>query len=133
MKCPKCQSDFESVVFDGIDVDRCSGCNGLWFDMLEKDDLLKIEGSESIDLGNDQVDPKYNEMRDIECPRCGQTMIPMVDKDQFHIKYESCPACYGTYFDAGEFRDLKDYTVAERFHNMMDALILQSVSKNSDK
>ena len=132
MKCPKCHSNFETVTFDGIDVDRCTGCNGLWFDMLEKDDLLKIEGSESIDLGSEQVDQKYNNMRDIECPRCGQTMIPMVDKDQYHIKYESCPACYGTYFDAGEFRDLKDYTVAERFHNMMDALILQSLGKHGN-
>jgi hypothetical protein len=27
--------------------------------MLEKEDLLKIRGSEEIDLGPEQVDPKY--------------------------------------------------------------------------
>lgn len=129
MKCPKCENEFETINFDGIQVDRCTGCRGLWFDMLEKEDLLKMEGSESIDVGPDQVDDTYNAMRQIDCPACGQAMIPMVDKDQFHIKYESCPSCYGTYFDAGEFKDLKEFTVVERFHAMMDALILQSVGK----
>jgi Zn-finger nucleic acid-binding protein len=42
-----------------------------------------------------------------------------VDKDQFHIKYESCPTCFGTFFDAGEFSDLKDHTVVERFRQML--------------
>jgi len=42
--------------------------------------------------------------------------------DQFHIKYESCPICYGTFFDAGEFRDLKENSVLERFMHMLQTL-----------
>ena len=49
-------------------------------------------------------------------------MIPMVDKNQYHIKYEACPNCFGTFFDAGEFRDLKEFSVAERFRRMLDTL-----------
>jgi Zn-finger nucleic acid-binding protein len=52
MQCPKCQKEFETTVFKDVEVDRCIGCRGLWFDALEKDDLLKIKGSESIDLGS---------------------------------------------------------------------------------
>ena len=122
MLCPKCHSEFEQIVIGDIEIDRCTNCRGLWFDMLEKEDLLRIEGSEEVDLGPDQVDPKYAEMRNIECPRCAQTMLAMVDKDQFHIKFEACPACYGTFFDAGEFRDLKEHTVLERFTQMMNTL-----------
>ena len=85
---------------------------------------MKMEGAESIDIGAEQVDQNYNELRDILCPACGheQQMIPMVDKDQFHIKYEACPSCYGLFFDAGEFTDLKEHTVIERFRQMMDTL-----------
>ena len=122
MPCPKCQSPFETIIFHDIEVDRCVNCKGLWFDMLEKEDLLKIEHSETIDLGNEQVDPKYRDMREIDCPRCHQPMFPMVDKDQFHIRYESCPTCYGTFFDAGEFKDLKEFTVTERFKQMVHTL-----------
>ena len=46
-------------------------------------------------------------------------MLTMVDKDQYHIKFEACPVCYGTFFDAGEFQDLNEHTVLERFNQMM--------------
>jgi len=122
MKCPKCTSAFEKISFSEIEVDRCLGCKGLWFDMLEKEDLVIIEGSEAIDIGSEQVSEEYRNLRDIRCPKCTVKMLPMVDKDQFHIKYESCPICYGTFFDAGEFRDLKEHSVLERFIEMLQTL-----------
>jgi len=122
MQCPKCQSQFEKITFTDIEVDRCLGCRGLWFDMLEKEDLAQIAGSETIDIGSDQVGRQYRDMQDIDCPQCDEPMIPMVDKDQSHIKYESCPICYGAFFDAGEFRDLKEHTVLERFTQMLRTL-----------
>ena len=130
MECPKCEGEFETVKFSGIEVDRCTGCAGLWFDMLEKEDLVRIEGSEGmvdipggpVDIGSEAVGQSYTKVRDINCPHCGVQMIPMIDKDQFHIQYESCPSCFGTFFDAGEFRDLKDYSVVERFTQMVETL-----------
>ncbi|MFT7244095.1 MAG: Zn-finger nucleic acid-binding protein [Candidatus Azotimanducaceae bacterium] len=119
MKCPKCASGLQAIKYQDIGVERCSNCAGLWFDMLEKEDLLKIKGSESIDIGSDQIGNHYSEMQDIKCPHCHLEMIPMVDKDQYHIKYESCPSCYGTFFDAGEFRDLKELNVLARFSRML--------------
>jgi Zn-finger nucleic acid-binding protein len=32
MNCPKGSAAMEIVGFDGIEVDRCTGCLGLWFD-----------------------------------------------------------------------------------------------------
>ena len=122
MKCPKCNDQFETISFHDIEVERCLGCAGLWFDMLEKDDLVKIAGAESIDIGSEQVGKQYRDMEDVKCPQCSVEMIPMVDKDQDHIKYESCPICYGTFFDAGEFRDLKEISVLDRFRSMLHTL-----------
>lgn len=122
MICPKCNSKFEKVTYENIEVERCLGCQGLWFDMLEKEDLVKIAGSEAIDIGSDQVGEQYNHKQDIKCPKCAVTMVPMVDKDQFDIKYESCQSCYGTFFDAGEFRDLKENSVLKRFVQMLKIL-----------
>lgn len=122
MECPKCQAQFEKITFADIEVERCLSCRGLWFDMLEKDDLVKISGSEAIDIGDAQVGEKYSDVRDVPCPHCSVRMVPMVDKDQYHIKYESCPSCYGTFFDAGEFRDLKEHNVLERFTEMLKTI-----------
>ena len=122
MNCPKCSSKFEKVSFGEIEIERCLGCQGLWFDMLEKEDLVKIEHSEAIDIGDAQVGEEYDGLQYINCPQCSVNMLPMVDKDQAHIRYESCPICYGTFFDAGEFRDLKEYSVLERFFEMLQTL-----------
>ena len=113
-------NDRHPFLLGGIQVNEAD--HDHWFDMLEQDDLVKIKGSEAIDIGEDEVGEKYSNMRDIKCPQCAQHMIPMVDKDQFHIKYESCPSCYGTFFDAGEFRDLKEYSVIKRFFSMLQTL-----------
>ena len=32
MKCPKCGMGLTEIDYRGIKVDRCSGCEGLWFD-----------------------------------------------------------------------------------------------------
>ncbi len=55
-------------------------------------------------------------------PTLRTTHVANGRQDQFHIKFEACPACYGTYFDAGEFRDLKEHTVLERFSQMLHTL-----------
>jgi hypothetical protein len=46
MKCPKCGSDMKEEHLEGIEVDRCTLCNGLYFDHGELETLLmgKQEG-----------------------------------------------------------------------------------------
>ncbi len=122
MQCPKCEAAFEKLDFRGIEIDRCTGCRGLWFDMLEKEDMLRAAGSEKIDIGNPEDGARYDKIRDIKCPRCQGAMVKMVDKDQIHVQFESCPGCYGTFFDAGEFADLKELTVLERFTKLLNTL-----------
>jgi len=119
MNCPKCDCAMETVKYQGIEVDRCVNCQGIWFDMLEAEHLKKIEGSESIDIGDPQVGKGFNEIDRVECPKCCGPMLRMVDRTQPHIRYESCPVCYGVFFDAGEFADYKEETVLDFFRDLM--------------
>lgn len=41
MKCPKCGADLTTVDYEGVQVDRCPECHGLWFDAGEAEALLK--------------------------------------------------------------------------------------------
>lgn len=43
MKCPKCGSDLNEVVFRGIKIDRCLFCDGVW---LDEGELEKLAGTE---------------------------------------------------------------------------------------
>ncbi len=40
MKCPKCGHDMEAVTLEGIEVDRCTSCEGVYFDRGELETLL---------------------------------------------------------------------------------------------
>ena len=59
-------------------------------------------------------------MWNVNCPKCEVTMLRMADETQFHVVFESCPTCFGSFFDAGEFKDVSKLTVVERFKKMVD-------------
>lgn len=118
MKCPKCHSDFEQLNTPFGDVERCLNCKGLWLDMLQHEDLKDI--AESIDIGDPDVGKQYNELSDTRCPVCANSsMLRMVDVQQPHIWFESCPTCYGRFYDAGEFRDLNNYSILDFFRDLL--------------
>jgi len=118
MNCPKCNSLMENVEYKSIEVDRCKSCHGIWFDMLEAEQLKTIEGSETIDVGDPEKGEKYNKVENINCPRCLTQMTMTVDDKQPHIWYEYCEICHGMFFDAGEFRDYKEETILDFFRDL---------------
>lgn len=40
MKCPKCGHELREELLDGISIDRCTFCEGLWLDANELEQLL---------------------------------------------------------------------------------------------
>lgn len=107
------------VNFDGVEVDNCTGCHGIFFDEFEKEQLQKMKGAEAIDFGDPEVGRKFNKVERIDCPRCGSRMIRMVDLDQPHIWFEHCTVCGGSFFDAGEFKDLKHQTLVDFLKDLL--------------
>src|SRR5262245_3070792 len=99
MKCPKCISPMAKVVFSRIEVNRCTDCQGIWFDEFEKDDLLKMKNSERIDIGNAKVGREFDRVDCILCPRCDSRMIRLAALTQPHIHFEHCTVCGGCFLD----------------------------------
>jgi uncharacterized protein len=116
MECPKCQAQMEVVQFEEVEVDRCVRCGGLWFDVLEHEELRGRAGAETIDTGPRWQAAMHDVQRKVFCPTDGTLMVRMVNAAQPHIWVESCPVCHGTFFDAGEFSDFKD-SMGELFRN----------------
>jgi Zn-finger nucleic acid-binding protein len=119
MDCPKCNSPMEKIQYDAVQVDRCTGCAGIWFDQFEKEALKSLKGSESVDSGDPKAGKELNQVATINCPVCHTQMTRLVDVKQSHIWYESCPVCYGMFFDAGEFKDYKKETVLDFFKSLV--------------
>jgi Zn-finger nucleic acid-binding protein len=100
----------ETVTIDNVTVDRCTNCKGIWFDANEQKQLLKSTHGAAIDIGDIHTGRKMDQIRDIKCPRCQAAMVQTEDVDQHHITFEACLSCNGIFLDAGEFKDLKEYT-----------------------
>jgi PAT family beta-lactamase induction signal transducer AmpG len=115
MRCPKCRSDMEQIDVEGIEIDRCVTCNGIWFDAGEADALRSGKAAGLIDIGDASVGKVHNAIDNYRCPRCGDPIIRMVDPVQRHIWFEKCESCEGTFFDAGEFLDLSRLSISDVF------------------
>jgi Zn-finger nucleic acid-binding protein len=115
MRCPKCRSDMEQIEVDGVQVDRCTTCRGLWFDPGEIELLRNRKAAAALDIGLVATGKAQNAIDHYRCPRCGGEMVRMVDPQQTHIWYEQCASCHGSYFDAGEFTDLVTVSISDFF------------------
>lgn len=116
MECPKCHaSEMELVVFGGIEVDRCPGCGGIWFDAGEAEALKKLKSATEIDAGDALSGLEYDNIENVACPRGHGKMMTVVNPDMLHIYFETCSECNGVWFDAGEFTDYAEGDVADLF------------------
>jgi Zn-finger nucleic acid-binding protein len=120
MQCPKCETPFQAITYENIEIDRCPECGGIWFDAQEMRELQRVKDARRIDVGDKSAGPNNDESRDIRCPRCQALMLTVIDSVQRHITFESCPECLGTFLDAGEFRDLSQLTMTERARKLID-------------
>jgi PAT family beta-lactamase induction signal transducer AmpG len=119
MRCPKCRADMEQVDVEGIEVDRCTICNGIWFDAGEMDLLKNKQAAAAIDIGDAKTGKQSNAIDSYQCPRCSGAMVKVVDPRQTHIWYETCSACHGSYLDAGELRDMSNVTISDFFKDLI--------------
>jgi Zn-finger nucleic acid-binding protein len=108
----------EQVVYEGIEVDRCSACKGLWLDGGEFETLTTRKAATHVDTGDVGEVAKASKIENYPCPRCSGAMVRMVDSKQSHIWYEKCSSCGGLFFDAGEFRDLSESTIWDFFRDL---------------
>ncbi len=120
MKCSKCGSSMQAVrTAYNETVERCDRCHGLFvsrdaLSLLEKDwALWPKSDSHSVDSGDPAIGKRFDEIGDIDCPKCEVRMRPISVDDQPHIWLEQCPACQGVFFDAGELTDLRYNTMAD--------------------
>jgi PAT family beta-lactamase induction signal transducer AmpG len=119
MRCPKCRADMELIDYEGIEIDRCRHCKGIWFDFGEREALRGNQAAIALDTGDAEGGKVTNEIERYDCPRCTGEMARVVDWHQTHIWYEECQTCGGSFFDAGEFADIAQHTISDVFKRWM--------------
>ena len=119
IECPKCGHGMDEISYGGdLLIDRCTHCQGIWFDKGEATLLKSKWMGEALDTGSPSEGKKWDSVDHVACPRCGRDMDKASDPDQPHIWFEVCGE-HGMFMDAGEFTDFKNETWADWFRTLI--------------
>ncbi len=134
--CPVDGAGLERVAFQGIEVDVCRKCGGIWFDRGELDDVMREAVSQPQSVA--RLDPKagaptrQTPHRTLGCPRCRTPMRPEIYGKVSSIELDRCPRCQGQWADGGEISALVEYLhdpgESQRMQKLGEA-IAQTVKK----
>ena len=69
IECPKCGHGMEEITYGEVTIDRCTNCQGLWFDTGEAEQLKGKWMGDALDMGNAEEGKKWDAVDDIACPR----------------------------------------------------------------
>jgi len=99
VKCPTCNIDLEPIKRDGIEMEACSKCNGMW---LTRQELEQLE-DEVFDFGDDEKGSLMLGSGETSrnCPECGKPMKSFGYR-LYDLQLDYCEDGHGYWLDADE-------------------------------
>lgn len=94
-RCPECSRPFSILKLEGVELDACWLCQGIWFDAGE---LRHFTGF-SRDVPADHLHSRRSRYA---CPVCGETMEEHVFVRSYNLLADKCLADHGVYLEQGE-------------------------------
>ena len=98
MKCRKDNTDLVPEMHQGIELDRCAQCNGLWLDYPELDQLEDHVLDVDELKGTMVYSPRPTEDK---CPHCGEDMTAFHYRAN-NLELDMCKHGHGFWLDHGE-------------------------------
>lgn len=106
MKCPKCNTESLREFFvQGVPVDRCSSCNGNWFDARELSQLLAEDAKQVALLRRGSIKDEAGGKKGL-CPRDASDLLRVYSAIDRSVILDACAECRGIWLDGGEFDKL---------------------------
>ena len=102
-----------SFQHEGLEVDSCPECFGLWFDREELKEFLQRPQLAQRLSGADDAAPVVEPRHAVRlCPNCG---LPLTETSIGQVLVDFCPRCRGIWLDQGELdRAVEQYRLGQR-------------------
>ena len=118
MKCYKCSTKMKRKALQGVLVDACPTCEGLWLDggeleMLQQGEKKGVE--EILAQATEEIKSEKRRLVTAEgmCPRCqGQRLEEQIVAG---VTLDVCPDCDGIHFDWSELNKVLQATESNGF------------------
>jgi Zn-finger nucleic acid-binding protein len=116
--CPRDGTALESAEHEGVTIDVCAKCKGLWLDQGE---LQTIEERKQADYGSElalqsenepasyEEHARRREQGPIECPKCHKRMETREHGFASQVLIDACTEGCGIWLDEGELQELEKF------------------------
>lgn len=106
LTCVKCNSILDRATFEGLEVDLCPRCGGLWLDRGEITRAARLPETELKRLRSLLTEnggpPPLPADSVVPCPAC-EGELSEVMLGSVHVDY--CGTCHGIFLDRGELEE----------------------------
>jgi uncharacterized protein len=110
MDCPACKAQMFVMEYQGLELDDCPQCEGVWFDggelallFADAEDRAHPELVPDLIAGLPDAETREKKRR---CPICRAHMRKVNIGPRRRVLVDACSRGHGLYFDHGEVADL---------------------------
>jgi Zn-finger nucleic acid-binding protein len=100
--CPVCQQPLVAFELDGVEIDRCVRCEGLWLDAGELEWIAHMAHVPQGGLSEAASQAKGQRGSKGRCPRCRRRLRKVTLERPPGLEIDRCPQGDGLWFDRGE-------------------------------
>ena len=112
--CLRCQGSCVHLQHDGVEIDRCSKCGGVWLEQGELEEILETSQkrntppAENTSTNGPAAGVSKSALRDeLACPFCSETMSVVNFAYDSGVIINRCPN-HGIWLDSGELKRIED-------------------------
>ena len=103
MLCPECVDEMLILELDGVEIDCCDECRGIWLDEGELELLAGVDQKSELPFLKALTDPEAVKAKGNRCcPVCGKKMLLVDIPLDPIVEIDRCPLNHGLWFDQGE-------------------------------
>ncbi len=117
IKCANGCGSLETVLYEGITIDTCNSCMGVWLDYSELSHIVKTKdeswSNSYIESIKNEINipgiPDIEKERTLLCPKCNEHMPPVNYQYSSGVIVNSCKSNHGVWLDSGELEKVQIY------------------------
>ena len=132
MNCPVCKDSMVVLELEQVEIDYCTGCEGVWLDAGELELLLETEQERARLISLLKEDNKIKE-KSYPCPICSRKMKKVFVGEERKILIDKCKKNHGLWLDKGELKSVIELGSQNRDSKIINLLIEMFESKISLK
>lgn len=102
MKCISCRKEMMILELEGVEIDLCYGCGGVWLDRGELQEIVEKSGGGDAMLDSIRPAAETGE-KSRRCPVCRKKMEKAAFQDKPPVILDRC-ADHGIWLDRGELK-----------------------------